>query len=403
MTLNRCAKNAGISYGGTAVDWANFHREIFKEYIQTVLPNIIFEGDVEIDESLFGRRCKYHRGNPNVGIKVWIFGIISRATNSIILYPVDNRDADTLIPIIKRHVAPGSRIFSDCWAAYRGLNSEGYEHFTVSHKTNFKAKYKNVETGEIIECCTNSIEGAWKHAKAHFRKINGCSLSTFGGHLSEIIWRNHVKNDNIFEAFYTQITSIYTLKDKCTFNYSTPLFPSWTGRDVAHKRMSVIPEHSDVDVNDSPVEENSSSSETSQVELPTRPSSRSVDEATNFKSVCKRFSEKMSTLLSGNSSTPSSDVKPFTSHPIDNNDLLITISSCEDDDSILASPIFGQKTNKRLNLLKRKNKAFTTKEGLTCPDEFRPIKKSKNITTLKNNPYTKSGFIWSESDSDFTN
>ena len=61
------------------------------------------------------------------------------------------------------------------------------------------------------------------------------------------------------------------LKDKSKFNYFSPLFPSWTGRDVTHKRMRVIPEHSDVDVNESPVEENSSSSETLQVDVPFRP------------------------------------------------------------------------------------------------------------------------------------
>ena len=37
---------------------------------------------------------------------------------------------------------------------------------------------------------TNRIEGAWKHAKSHFRKINGTSLANFEVHLAEIIWRN---------------------------------------------------------------------------------------------------------------------------------------------------------------------------------------------------------------------
>ena len=72
-TLNKCAKNSGNSYGGTAVEWATFHSEIVKEYIHTVMPNIMFQGDVEIDKSLLWRRCKYHRRNPNVGIKVWDF------------------------------------------------------------------------------------------------------------------------------------------------------------------------------------------------------------------------------------------------------------------------------------------------------------------------------------------
>ena len=102
---------------------------------------LMLEGDINIDESLFGRRCKYNLGNPKVGIKVWIFGLVSRSTNTLILYPVDKRDAETLIPIIKRHVPAGARIFSDSWAAYFKLNALGYEHFTVCHKTSFKATY----------------------------------------------------------------------------------------------------------------------------------------------------------------------------------------------------------------------------------------------------------------------
>ena len=74
MILNKCDKNSGIGYDGIVVNWANFQQE----YIHVVMQNIIFQGDVEIDESLFGRRCKYHQGNLYFGIKVWIFGIIWR-------------------------------------------------------------------------------------------------------------------------------------------------------------------------------------------------------------------------------------------------------------------------------------------------------------------------------------
>ena len=131
-----------------------------------------FEGDVKIDESLFGRKVKYNKGEPKEH-RIWLFGIVHRESNITYHYPVDNRDAATLIPLIQRHVLPGSRIFSDSWAAYMSLNEMGYQHFTVCHKTTFKQKYQSVDTGEIIECQTNTIEGAWKHCKDHFRKISG--------------------------------------------------------------------------------------------------------------------------------------------------------------------------------------------------------------------------------------
>ena len=35
---------------------------------------------------------------------------------------VDKRDRTTLVPIIKECIAPGSEIWSDEWAAYRGIS-----------------------------------------------------------------------------------------------------------------------------------------------------------------------------------------------------------------------------------------------------------------------------------------
>ena len=90
--------------------------------------------DIELDKSFFGRRCKYHRGNPNPGQKFWTWGIVKRATNNIILHPVDHRDEKTLLALIERHMEKGARIFSDGWSAYANLNDMEYEHITVCHE-----------------------------------------------------------------------------------------------------------------------------------------------------------------------------------------------------------------------------------------------------------------------------
>ena len=42
-------------------------------------------------KAFFGRRCKFNRGNSNPEHKVWIFGIVERSTNRLIIYPVDRR------------------------------------------------------------------------------------------------------------------------------------------------------------------------------------------------------------------------------------------------------------------------------------------------------------------------
>lgn len=47
---------------------------------------------------------------------------------------VDKRDENTLLPIIKEWIEPGTLIISDCWKAYCNLEKHGYQHSTVNHK-----------------------------------------------------------------------------------------------------------------------------------------------------------------------------------------------------------------------------------------------------------------------------
>ena len=169
---------------------------------------------------------KYHRGNPRPGLRIWIFGMIERKSNTILLYPVSDKKKETLIPLIQRHVAPGARIFSDGWSAYCDLNSLGYEHFTVLHKYSFKKVYVSKTTDETVVCHTNEIEGAWKHAKNHFRKMSGTELSQFEGHLAEVMWRSETKG-RAYTAFFELLQSVYTLEAAAEYNYTTPLFDSW--------------------------------------------------------------------------------------------------------------------------------------------------------------------------------
>ncbi|KAK9711734.1 ISXO2-like transposase domain [Popillia japonica] len=70
---------------------------------------------VEIDESKIGRR-KYHKGHRIEG--QWVFGGFERGTGRVFMVPVEQRDAGTLLPIIKQWIKPGTTIISDCWKAY---------------------------------------------------------------------------------------------------------------------------------------------------------------------------------------------------------------------------------------------------------------------------------------------
>lgn len=154
--------------------------------------------------------------------------MVERDTNTLVMYPVSDRSEDTLLPIIERHVEKGSTIYSDGWSAYCHLNDAGYDHFTVLHKYSFKKTYVNTRTQEIEVVHTNRIEGAWKHAKDHFRRLVGTKLAQFEGHLAEIMWRQ-AERGNIYEAFFNLLRSVYPLDGPPEYTYPTPLFSSWEG------------------------------------------------------------------------------------------------------------------------------------------------------------------------------
>ena len=83
------------------------------------------------------------------------------------------------------------------------LNELGYKHFTVIHKTTFKQRYQRVDIGEIVDCHTNRIKGAWKICKDHIRRINGTNTKLFERHLAESVWRNRIHRDaSKYVAFF---------------------------------------------------------------------------------------------------------------------------------------------------------------------------------------------------------
>jgi hypothetical protein len=120
-SLKHSAFVSSMDYGSSAVEWAKIVRRMYVHYYFDVVERYVMRGCVEIDESLFGRRVKHHRGEPR-GTRVWIVGIVERETNFLKLFPVDKRDAATLIPLIQQHVAAGSIVLTDGWRAYRQLS-----------------------------------------------------------------------------------------------------------------------------------------------------------------------------------------------------------------------------------------------------------------------------------------
>ena len=71
---------------------------------------------VEVDESCFSHKPKHHRGRTPTK-PLWVFGLVDTSIQPAIGYMeiVEKRNAETLLPIIKRTVLPGTIIHSDEW------------------------------------------------------------------------------------------------------------------------------------------------------------------------------------------------------------------------------------------------------------------------------------------------
>ena len=137
---------------------------------------------VQIDEAVFRKR-KYHRGAPKQ--TVWIFGMVeveAPGFSRILLTRVDNRTRWCLIPLICRHVLPGTTIISDEWSAYKTLDiMSDYRHLTVNHSKTFK--------DPITGVTTNKIEGAWAHLR-RFLPSTGVRDRFIEDFLAAFIMRN---------------------------------------------------------------------------------------------------------------------------------------------------------------------------------------------------------------------
>ena len=49
----------------------------------------------------------------------------------------NSRDAATLVPLIKKWIAPQTTVISDCWRSYQTLSAEGFQHLQINHSLHF--------------------------------------------------------------------------------------------------------------------------------------------------------------------------------------------------------------------------------------------------------------------------
>ena len=102
------------------------------------------------------------------------------------MYTVPDRSGPTLLPIIQQVIVPGTKIMSDVWEGYGGINAMGFGHLKVNHTYNFV----DPQTGAH----TQNIENLWKNTKQRNKRHHGTHHMMLENYLCKWMWQQHVRN-----------------------------------------------------------------------------------------------------------------------------------------------------------------------------------------------------------------
>lgn len=139
--------------------------------------NMIFAGEVEVDESYFGGRRKGKRGRGAAG-KIPVFGLLKRG-GKVFAEIIPDAKSSTLLPLIQDRVVPDSIVYTDTFRSYNALDVSDFKHERINHSKLFADKRNHI----------NGIENFWNQAKRHMRKFNGVPKKNFRLFLKECEWR----------------------------------------------------------------------------------------------------------------------------------------------------------------------------------------------------------------------
>jgi transposase len=150
-----------------------------------------FRGQVELDESYFGRRRVRGKRGRGASGKTIVFGLFKR-NGYVYTEIVPNAQKRTLLRVIRGHVALSSVLHSDGWRGYDGLVDLGYrKHFRIQHHLNVFADRRTH---------INGIESFWSTAKTRLARRRGVRAEYFYLHLKESEFRFNHRRDNLYRV-----------------------------------------------------------------------------------------------------------------------------------------------------------------------------------------------------------
>lgn len=181
IASTQLAKDLGVTQ---KTAW--FMTQRLRHALRTKSFNRPLGGQVEVDETFVGGKeankheaKRLHRGRGGVG-KAVVMGMIERG-GELRAGVVENTKAHTLQGLVRSHVAPGSNVYTDEAAAYRGLQGT-YSHHTVNHGAGQYVQHFHNHT--------NSIESVWALLKRQIIGIHHwVSPKHLDRYVGEMTWR----------------------------------------------------------------------------------------------------------------------------------------------------------------------------------------------------------------------
>lgn len=154
---------------------------------------LLFQGICEADETYVGgswknkaihiRRQGTKRGRGTS--KQASFGILQRISQLVRIWLVPNSKGQTIVPIIREAVLPGSSVYTDGHKGYRRLPQYHYWHQWVDH-----------DAGEYVrgDVHTQGIDGYWGLLKTHLDSIGGIRKERLELFIGEHQWRYNFRH-----------------------------------------------------------------------------------------------------------------------------------------------------------------------------------------------------------------
>jgi transposase len=172
-TARTAAKIVGVNKNTAQM----FFRRLREKIAEKGELGLLFQGEIEADESYFGGRRKGKRGRGSAG-KVPVFGLLKRG-GKVYAEIIPDAKSKTLMPIIQERVVPDSVVYTDSLASYNALDISEFKHVRINHSKLFAENSNHI----------NGIENFWNQAKRHMRKFNGVPKNNFRLFLKECEWR----------------------------------------------------------------------------------------------------------------------------------------------------------------------------------------------------------------------